>query len=120
MEAFNFEIDYFLYMKNRQNIYDSLRLKLEKVEFQFETEQKPHLQNRKDSELRFIHPQLVKKTASEKNIFKRPVDAWLTPDPAGQMFNPYAYGGAPVNYASPDGECLGLCVNRIELSASHY
>ena len=48
-------------MKNRRNIYDSLRLKLEKVGFQFETEQKPHLQNRKESELKFIHPQLVKK-----------------------------------------------------------
>jgi len=31
---------------------------------------------------------------------------WLTPDPAGQFFNPYAYGGDPVNFVDPDGEFI--------------
>lgn len=48
-------------MTNRKNIYDSLRKKMEKVGFKFETEQKPHLQNRKEMELKFIHPQLIKR-----------------------------------------------------------
>ena len=34
---------------------------MEKVGFQFETEQKPHLQNRKENELKFIHPKLIKR-----------------------------------------------------------
>ena len=48
-------------MTERKDIYDSLKLKLEAVGFQFEKEQKPHLQNRKENELKFIHPQLIKK-----------------------------------------------------------
>ena len=44
-------------MSNRKNIYDSIRLKMEAAGFQFETEQKPHLQNRKETELKFVHPQ---------------------------------------------------------------
>ena len=52
-------------MSNRKFIYDSLRLKMEEVGFQFEKEQKPHLQNRKETELKFIHPQLNKKFKEE-------------------------------------------------------
>lgn len=48
-------------MSNRKNIYDSIRLKMESAGFQFETEQKPHHQNREEPELRFVHPQLVKR-----------------------------------------------------------
>jgi 5-methylcytosine-specific restriction protein A len=48
-------------MSNRKNIYDSIRLKMEDAGFEFEAEQKPHLQNRKETELKFIHPQLVKR-----------------------------------------------------------
>ncbi len=48
-------------MTERKDIYDSLKLKMEDVGFQFEKEQKPHLQNRKETELKFIHPQLIKK-----------------------------------------------------------
>jgi len=55
-------------MSNRQNIYDSLRLKMEEVGFQFEIKQKPHFQKRKERELKFIHPQLIKKM--EENGYK--------------------------------------------------
>ena len=48
-------------MSERNKIYQSLRLKLEEVGFQFETEQKPHHQKRSEKELRFVHPQLVKR-----------------------------------------------------------
>ena len=48
-------------MTERKDIYDSLKLKMEDVGFQFKKEQKPHLQNRKENELKFIHPQLIKK-----------------------------------------------------------
>jgi predicted RNA binding protein YcfA (HicA-like mRNA interferase family) len=48
-------------MTGRKDIYDSLKRKLEAVGFQFEKVQKPHLQNRKENELKFIHPQLIKK-----------------------------------------------------------
>lgn len=52
-------------MSSRKNIYNELRLKMEKYGFQFETEQQPHLQNRKETELKFIHPQLIKKFKSD-------------------------------------------------------
>lgn len=48
-------------MTERKEIYDSLKLKMEAVGFEFEKEQKPHLQIRKETELKFIHPQLIKK-----------------------------------------------------------
>lgn len=38
---------------------------MERVGFKFEKEQKPHLQNRKELELKFIHPQLVNKLEME-------------------------------------------------------
>jgi hypothetical protein len=38
---------------------------MEEVGFQFETEQKPHLQNRKETELKFVHPKLIKKWKEE-------------------------------------------------------
>ena len=46
-------------MPRRKNEYDSIRSKMEAVGFQFEKEQKPHFQSRKENELRFIHPQLI-------------------------------------------------------------
>lgn len=52
-------------MKNRKNIYDSLRLKMKNTGFIFEKEQKPHLQNREENELKFVHPQLIKKLELE-------------------------------------------------------
>ena len=48
-------------MVNKKKIYDSLRLKMEQVGFQFEAEQIPHLQSRKENELKFVHPQLIKR-----------------------------------------------------------
>ena len=48
-------------MTDRKAIYDSLRSKLEYAGFQFEKEQKPHLQKRKEFELVFTHPNLIKK-----------------------------------------------------------
>ena len=52
-------------MTERKDIYDSLKLKMQSVGFQFEKEQKPHLQKRKENELKFIHPQLIKKLEEE-------------------------------------------------------
>ena len=52
-------------MIERKAIYSSLRLKMEEAGFQFEREQNPHLQNRKETELKFIHPQLIKKFEEE-------------------------------------------------------
>jgi 5-methylcytosine-specific restriction protein A len=48
-------------MTERKAIYDVLRLKMEDAGFQFEKEQIPHHQNRKETELKYIHPQLIKK-----------------------------------------------------------
>ncbi len=48
-------------MTERKEIYDSLKIKMENAGFQFEKEQKPHLQKRKESELVFIHPDLTNK-----------------------------------------------------------
>jgi len=35
--------------------------------------------------------------------FDPTLGVWLTPDPANQFFNPYAYGGDGVNFVDPDG-----------------
>ena len=48
-------------MTTRKDIFNSLRTRLEEAGFVFEKEQNPHLQNRKESELKFIHPQLKNK-----------------------------------------------------------
>jgi len=32
---------------------------------------------------------------------------WLVPDPAGQFFNPYAFGGDPINGTDDDGRIMG-------------
>lgn len=48
-------------MTDRKSIYDSLKTKMENAGFHFEKEQKPHLQKRKESELVFIHPNLINK-----------------------------------------------------------
>ena len=54
-------------MTDRKVIYDSLKLKMEDVGFQFDKEQKPHLQNRKETELKFIHPELIEKLKQVKS-----------------------------------------------------
>ncbi len=48
-------------MTNRELEFHDLRSKLEQAGFQFEREQKPHFQKRKELELVFVHPALVKK-----------------------------------------------------------
>ena len=48
-------------ISDRKSIFNSIRMKMEDVGFQFEKEQKAHFQNREESELKFIHPQLIKK-----------------------------------------------------------
>lgn len=66
-------------MIERKAIFDSLKLKMEEAGFQFEREQKPHLQNRKETELKFIHPQLIKKLeedgykANAKKFYIKPL-----------------------------------------------
>jgi len=45
----------------REDIYLALHKKMEKVGFIFEAEQTPHMQKRKEKELKFIHPSLVEK-----------------------------------------------------------
>ena len=48
-------------MTDRKSTYDSLKIRMENAGFHFEKEQRPHLQKRKESELVFIHPDLVNK-----------------------------------------------------------
>lgn len=70
-------------MSTRKNIYDSIKLKMEEAGFQFETEQKTHHQNRKETELKFVHPQLIKRLEEDgynvraKKFYVKP----LTDDP---------------------------------------
>lgn len=52
-------------MMERKPIFDSLMLKMQEAGFQFEKTQKPHRQKRKENELVFIHPNLVKKFEQE-------------------------------------------------------
>lgn len=52
-------------MIDRKKTYDTLRVKMEEVGFIFEREQKPHHQNRKETELVFVHPQLIRKWEDE-------------------------------------------------------
>jgi len=52
-------------MPNRKSIYDSLRFKMEEVGFQFELEQMPHHQNLTETELKFVHAQLINKWEKE-------------------------------------------------------
>ncbi|MFQ2077598.1 hypothetical protein ACK33T_12085 [Aeromonas veronii] len=57
----------------REIIYSELRKRMENVGFVFEREQQPHFQNKRDKELRFVHPMLEKKfaLAGEKNRAKK-------------------------------------------------
>jgi len=48
-------------MQDRDIIYEELRMKMEDAGFQFEREQQPHFQSRRKIELKFVHPQLLKK-----------------------------------------------------------
>lgn len=48
-------------MNDRNHIYDSLKTKMKNVGFLFEKEQGAHHQNRKEPEMKFIHPLLVEK-----------------------------------------------------------
>ena len=51
----------------RKSIYDNLRKKMEDVGFQFEKEQVPQRQKRKEKELKFVHPVLIAKL-NENNL----------------------------------------------------
>ena len=48
-------------MTDRKSTYDSLKTKMKNAGFHFEKEQKPHLQKRTESELVFVHPELINK-----------------------------------------------------------
>lgn len=48
-------------MPTRKEIYDSLRVKMEYAGFEFEAEQKPFFQNRKEVEFKFTHSGLIEK-----------------------------------------------------------
>ena len=52
---------------DRKLIYDSLRKKMEDAGFQFEKEQVPQRQKRKEKELKFVHPVLIAKL-NENNL----------------------------------------------------
>jgi RHS repeat-associated protein len=39
-------------------------------------------------------------------FFDPELGMWLGPDPAGQFFNPYSYGGDGLNYVDPNGEFI--------------
>ncbi len=52
-------------MTDRKATYESLRHKMEEAGFVFERERRPHKQNRKESELVFIHPKLINKFERE-------------------------------------------------------
>jgi hypothetical protein len=54
-------------------IYSELRKRMENVGFVFEREQQPHFQNKRDKELKFVHPILEEKfyLAGEKNRAKK-------------------------------------------------
>lgn len=56
------------HFEGRKEIYDSLMQKMLDVGFAFEKEQKPRHQNRQEKELKFTHPQLIKKL--EDNGYK--------------------------------------------------
>lgn len=43
---------------DRDVIYSVLRKRMEKVGFVFEREQQPHFQDKRDKELKFVHPML--------------------------------------------------------------
>ena len=49
---------------DRNAIYSSIRNRMEAVGFVFEKEQRPHMQNRQEMELKFEHPMLVQKIES--------------------------------------------------------
>ena len=55
------------FSNNRNSIYNSLRKKMEDAGFQFEKEQVPQRQKRKETELKFIHPLLIAKL-NENNL----------------------------------------------------
>lgn len=48
-------------MEDTYKLIDELRIKMEKVGFQFEKSQRPHFQNKRDFELKFVHPILQMK-----------------------------------------------------------
>jgi hypothetical protein len=52
-------------MVEREKKYQELREKMEDSGFQFEKEQRPHFQSKREKELKFIHPQLLKKFEDE-------------------------------------------------------
>jgi hypothetical protein len=64
---------------DRQNIYKALKKKMENAGFEFETEQPTHGQNRKETEYKFTHSQLIKKfnqdgfNTSPKKFYIKPL-----------------------------------------------
>lgn len=46
-------------MNSRTSIFQSLSLKMQDAGFEFETEQVPHRQNRREKELKFTHPLMI-------------------------------------------------------------
>ncbi|WP_259524238.1 HNH endonuclease [Shewanella baltica] len=58
---------------DRDIIYSVLRKRMEKVGFVFEREQQPHFQDKRDKELKFVHPMLeiMFAKAGEKNRAKK-------------------------------------------------
>jgi hypothetical protein len=58
---------------NREKIFDALRKKMENAGFLFEDKQQTHGQSRKEKELKFTHPRLIKKFEQDglnNNAFK--------------------------------------------------
>jgi len=53
-------------INNREYTYLDLRKKMESAGFIFEKEQKPHLQNARIKELKFVHPKLQRKFENHK------------------------------------------------------
>lgn len=66
-------------MENRNEIFRSLRRKMEKSGFLYKKSQRPHHQNRKELELVFVHPSLEKKLSDNgykvrgKNYYIKPL-----------------------------------------------
>lgn len=64
---------------DRRNIYNALKKKMENAGFEFEREQPTHGQNRKETEFKFTHSQLIKKfnqdgfNTSPKKFYIKPL-----------------------------------------------
>lgn len=98
-------------MTNRKVLFDNLKSKMLAAGFQFEKEQKPHLQKRKESELVFTHPDLINKfykigiKVKAKKFYVKP----LSDDPNCEI-------GLVTGNSSPiyDKECDFILPNAID------